>query len=242
MALLTTLQVADSLGCSGLHVDRAIAIGELEAHRVGQGGPYRIDEAAIVAWGRNGYQRVDMPTAIVRNWYDGNDRNIDYHAGNFRGQIADELKSYADAQAEPAANVTVVTVTPTARMKALAASPVPPMLTTIKTKRTPPPPFSSSIENAVIQATRSAAAGICRQRQPNRPALSVLFAGIDEFAAISREAVAAALASPINYRKSWPGKTGAFSQPHDVRFSVSLGSLVAGNLASFTKRVVELSF
>ena len=241
MALLTILQAADSLGCTGLHIERAISLGELKAATVGVDGPYRIDEKDFSAWGQAGYPRFDLPAPLDGVWYSGRHQDIDAQTANFREALGKLLDEWMNTQAEPAANVSSVTVTPTQAMRTLAAAPVPRLLAEIKTNKPKPAQFATRLEGAMVHATRAAARRLAQAKDNRRPPLSVLFKSKAQFAELSAQAVAQALTSNITGRLFWPAKSH-FEQTHRVDYLLPLGSLVSGSAATFSRRIIELSF
>ena len=239
MAIFKTLQAAESVGCSELHILRAIAIGELKASQVGQGGAYRVDSIDLSDWARSGFPRFDFPESIKAGWYDDIERGIRMESDAFTGALADALKAWADTQAEPAANISTVTVTPTATMRTLAAAAVPVSPFRIKSKKTSPAPYANRLESAMILATRRAAHAAVR-RIGGVP-LHTLFRSRGQFEKISSEAATAALNQTVNYRRIWPAKVG-FGRSHDVRYSVRLGDLVTGGESAYITKLIGLAF
>jgi len=241
MSLLTVLQVADSLAAKPIDIDRAIAIGELEANRVGANGPYRIEEAALTAWGKRGYPRFDSPP-VSGDWYDKHDRNSEYQMGLFASAIQKELAEWADEQPEPAAGVSEVAAPITAAMRSLAVAAVPPLASRLHTKKTPPTPYASRLESAFVYAIRSAAARIVRVRDSRRDPLQVLFKSREDFAQITAESFIEASSSRIAVRRIFTS-TGPVTQPaRFVNYNITLGDLITANRASYAAKIINIAF
>lgn len=241
--LLTVTQAAEQLATDTLTIHRLAARGKLKANRVGVSGPQRILSEDLSAYVSKGAPDFELPPLVGRpgaQMFDGNERNIDALAGQVHGQIRDALKEIADALSEPAANVDKVAVRPDAIIRAIAQS-KPALMARIKTSRPQPKPFADALELVMVHAVRAAAVSIAKQLDKRRAPIDVIYFDRGAYETITAQAIAAALAVEIRYRRAFPAANG-FGRSHDVTYSIRLADLVTGNAAGYMARIVDAAF